>query len=102
MPFSLAELRFRAADFARTHADWHDEKSQSQTFRADFLDVFVPHARRRARFEHRVKKADGAQGFIDVFWPGTLLVEQKSRGRNLDAAFEQARSYLPGLQVQMP
>lgn len=57
----------------------------------------MPHARRRAQFEYRVKKADGAQGFIDVFWPGTLLVEQKSRGRNLDAAHQQARDYLPGL-----
>ncbi|WP_226163833.1 class I SAM-dependent DNA methyltransferase [Hymenobacter terricola] len=97
MPFSLAELRHRAADFARQHADTHDEKSQSQDFWRDFLDVFTPQARRRARFEVRVKKQDGAQGYIDVFWPGTLLVEQKSKGRNLDDAYQQALDYLPNL-----
>ena len=42
MPFSLAELRHHAADFARQHADTHDEKSQCQDFWRDFLDVFTP------------------------------------------------------------
>ncbi len=42
MPFSLAELRHRAAAFARAHAATHDEKSQSQDFWRDFLDVFTP------------------------------------------------------------
>lgn len=97
MPFSLAELRHRAADFARQHADDHDEKSQAQEFLRDFFDVFTPQGRRRARFEVRVKKPDGAQGYIDALWPGTLLVEQKSRGRDLDAAHQQALDYLPNL-----
>ena len=97
MPFSLAELRHRAADFARLHADDHDEKSQAQDFLRDLFDVFTPQGRRRARFEQRVKKADGAQGYIDALWPGTLLVEMKSRGRDLDAAYQQALDYLPNL-----
>ncbi|NVO84036.1 class I SAM-dependent DNA methyltransferase, partial [Hymenobacter terrestris] len=97
MPFSLAELRHRAADFARLHADDHDEKSQAQDFLRDLFDVFTPQGRRRARFEQRVKKSDGAQGYIDALWPGTLLVEMKSRGRDLDAAYQQALDYLPNL-----
>lgn len=97
MPFSLAELRHRTAAFAREHADFHDEKAQAQTFWGDLLDAFTPQGRRRARFEQRVKKPDGSQGYIDVFWPGTLLVEQKSRGRDLDAAYQQALDYLPRL-----
>lgn len=97
MPFSLAELRHRAADFARLHAADHDEKSQAQTFLRDLFDVFTPQGHRRARFEHRVKKPGGAQGFIDALWPGTLLVEMKSRGRNLDEAYQQALDYLPNL-----
>ncbi len=36
-------------------------------------------------------------GFVDLFWPGMLLVEQKSRGKNLDAALTQALSYFPGI-----
>ncbi|WP_251047013.1 class I SAM-dependent DNA methyltransferase [Hymenobacter sp. ISL-91] len=103
MPFSLAELRHRAADFARLHADDHDEKSQAQDFLRDLFDVFTPQGRRRARFEQRVKKADGSQGYIDALWPGTLLVEMKSRGRDLDAAYQQALDYLPNLpQAALP
>jgi len=97
MPFSLAELRHRTAAFARAHADDHDEKSQAQTFWGDLFDTLTPQGRRRARFEHRIKKQDDKQGYIDVFWPGTLLVEHKSRGRDLDAAYEQALAYLPNL-----
>ncbi len=103
MPFSLAELRHRAADFVRQHADDYDEKSQAQTFLRDFFDVFTPQGHRRARFETRVKKPDGSQGYIDALWPGTLLVEMKSRDRDLDAAHQQALDYLPRLpQAHLP
>jgi hypothetical protein len=103
MPFSLAELRHRAADFARQHALDHDEKSQAQTFLRDFFDVFTPQGHRRAQFESRVKKPDGSQGYIDALWPGTLLVEMKSKGRDLDAAHQQALDYLPRLaQAHLP
>ncbi|NML65296.1 class I SAM-dependent DNA methyltransferase [Hymenobacter sp. RP-2-7] len=97
MPFSLAELRHRAADFGRQHAATHDEKSDDQNFVRDLLDVFTPQGRRRAQFQVRVKKPDGSQGYIDALWPGTLLVEMKSRGRDLEAAYQQALTYLPGL-----
>jgi len=47
-----------------------------------------------ATFEHAFKKLAGAKartdGFVDLFWPGMLLVEQKSRGKNLDHALTQA------------
>ncbi len=104
MPYSLAELRHRAADFVRQHAADHDEKSQAQDFLRDFFDVFTPAGRRRARFEVRVKKPDGAQGYIDALWPGTLLVEMKTRAPTpaaaalvLDKAHQQALEYLPNL-----
>ncbi len=97
MPFSLAELRHRTAAFAREHADFSDEKSQAQTFWGNLLDALTPQGRRRARFEHRIKKQDGSQGYVDVFWPGTLLVEHKSAGRDLEAAYQQALEYLPNL-----
>ena len=34
-----------------------------------------------AQYESRAKKADGGAGFIDVFWPGMLIAEQKSLGK---------------------
>ena len=45
-----------------------------------------------------MKKLSGNQGFIDLFWKGTLFVEHKSKGRSLDKAFEQAIDYFPGLK----
>lgn len=107
MPFSLAELRHRAADFVRQHTASHDEKSEAQTFLRDLFDVFTPQGRRRAHFEVRVKKPGGEQGFIDGLWPGTLLVEMKTRAATpaaaeaeLDKAHAQALDYLPNLPAQ--
>ncbi|WP_420844127.1 type IIL restriction-modification enzyme MmeI [Hymenobacter busanensis] len=45
-----------------------------------------------------MKKLSGKQGFIDLFWKGTLLVAHKSRGKDLDRAYQQAIDYFPGLQ----
>lgn len=39
-----------------------------------------------------------APGFIDLFWKGTLLVEQKSAGRDLTKAKQQALDYFPGIK----
>ncbi len=50
-----------------------------------------------ATFELNVKKLNGAQGYVDLFWPGVLLVEHKSRGENLDKALGQAEGYLHNL-----
>ena len=46
----------------------------------------------------RVKKIDGKDGYIDLLWKGILLVEQKSRGKDLDRAYQQAKDYFPGIQ----
>ena len=35
---------------------------------------------------------------IDLFWPGVLMVEQKSVGRDLAAARDQAGTYFDALQ----
>ena len=42
-------------------------------------------------------KTARVDGFVDLFWPGMLLVEQKSRGKNLDTALTPALSYFPGI-----
>ena len=53
--------------------------------------------RRVVSFEKNVHKLGNKAGRIDVFWPGTLLIEQKSRGKDLDAAFTQGNDYFHGL-----
>ena len=40
-----------------------------------------------------MRKLDNSSGFIDLFWPGVLLIEQKSSGRNLTDAYKQAGDY---------
>ena len=32
-----------------------------------------------ARYEEHVRKLDNRFGFIDLFWPSVLIVEQKKR-----------------------
>jgi hypothetical protein len=56
-----------------------------------------PARRDVARYEEHVKRLDNRAGFIDLFWPGTLIVEQKSAGRDLTAAADQAGTYFDAL-----
>lgn len=95
---SLNEIRSRADAFAHEFAKETDEKGEAAPFWEEFFQVFGVSRRRVASFEYRVKKADGAQGFIDVFWPGVLLAEHKTQGRDLDKAYQQALTYLDGLK----
>jgi hypothetical protein len=95
---SLNEIRRRATAFAHEFANVTDEKGEATSFWEEFFQVFGVSRRRVASFEYRVKKHDGAQGYIDVFWPGVLLAEHKAAGRDLDKAYEQALGYLDGLK----
>ena len=51
-----------------------------------------------ASFEEPVKRLGKDRGFIDLFWKSVLLVEQKSVGRDLIRAKQQALDYFPGLK----
>ena len=53
-----------------------------------------------ASFEEPVKKLGHGRGSIDLLWKGTLLVEHKSKGKNLTKAYEQALDYFPGIGEQ--
>ena len=97
MRLSWNEIRARAARFA---AEWRDaayEKGETQSFYNDFFDIFGVKRRSVARYEEHVQKLDYRSGFIDLFWPGVLLVEQKSAGRDLAKAYEQAGEYFDAL-----
>jgi hypothetical protein len=60
--------------------------------------VFGISRRRVGSFELPIKKADNKQGFIDLLWKGMILVEHKSRGKDLDKATQQAKDYFPNLK----
>lgn len=97
MPLSWNEIKDRALRFSREWADEASEDAEAQTFLNGFFDVFGVSRRRVANFERKVKKIDGRDGYIDLLWKGVLLVEQKSRGKDLDRAHSQARDYFHGL-----
>ena len=97
MRLSWNEIRIRAAQFAQ---DWKDagyEKGETQSFYNEFFDIFDVKRRTVARYEEHVRRLDNSRGFIDLFWPGVLLVEQKSAGVNLAAARKQAGTYFDAL-----
>ena len=73
------------------------ENAEKQTFWNEFFEVFGVRRRVVASFEEPVKKISGDYGFIDLFWPGTLLVEHKSRGKDLGKAESQAFQYIQDL-----
>ncbi|MYK06199.1 MAG: class I SAM-dependent DNA methyltransferase, partial [Synechococcus sp. SB0670_bin_20] len=97
MRLSWNEVRARAAAFAEAWQDAAYEKGETQSFYNDFFQVFGVQRRTVARYEAHVAKLDNRSGFIDLFWPGVLLVEQKSAGRDLGAAYEQAGEYFDAL-----
>ncbi len=97
MRLSWNEVRARAAEFAD---DWRDagyEKGETQSFYNAFFRVFGVQRRSVARYEAHVAKLDNRSGFIDLFWPGVLIVEQKSVGRDLTTAYAQAGEYFDAL-----
>ena len=97
MRLSWNEIRTRAAGFAREWADAAYEKGKTQSFYNEFFEIFGKRRRDVARYEERVQRLDNTAGYIDLFWPGVLLVEQKSAGRDLTAAREQAGTYFDAL-----
>ena len=97
MRLSWNEVRLRAAAFAREWQDAAYEKGETQSFYNAFFEVFGKKRSSVARFEELVTKLDNRKGFIDLFWPGVLIVEQKSEGRDLAKAYEQAGEYFDAL-----
>ena len=98
MPLSWNEIKSRAARFSHEWKDTHREEADAKPFLLDFLKIFDISEKRYYNFEHRVKKIDKSSGYIDLLWPGMLLVEMKSRGQDLDKAYQQAIDYCHGLK----
>ena len=97
MRLSWNEIRARAAKFADEWRDAAHEKRETQSFYNEFFGLFDVKRRSVARYEEHVRKLDNTSGFIDLFWPGVLIVEQKSEGRDLTRAKGQAGKYFDAL-----
>lgn len=103
MALSWNEIKDRALHFSKEWADTSNEEADAKPFLHDFFEVFGITRKRVSTFEHKVKKLDESNGYIDLLWKGTILIEMKSRGKNLDKAYQQAIDYTHGLkQHELP
>src|SRR5450830_1897019 len=97
MPLSWNEIKTRALAFSKEWQQESAEDAEAKSFWDSFFNVFGISRKRVASFEEPVKKLGEKFGYIDLFWKGVLIVEQKSRGKSLDKAYSQALDYLPGI-----
>jgi len=103
MTLSWNEIKERAIKFSKEWEGTENEEAEAKPFLVEFFNVFGISRKKFATFEHRVKKLDDKDGYIDLIWKGVILIEMKSRGKNLDKAFQQAKDYTHGLkQHELP
>jgi hypothetical protein len=95
---SLNEIRARLTQFAERWKDARNEDAEAKSFWDDLFECFGTPRRQVARFEPTIVKLDGNKGFIDLLWKGRLIVEHKSRGKDLAVAKEQAEDYVERLK----
>ena len=86
MRLSWNEIRARAARFADEWRGAHDEIRETKSFYNAFFRIFEVRRRSAARYEEHLRRLDNSSGFIDLFWPGVLIVEQKNARRDLASA----------------
>lgn len=97
MPLSWNEIKSKALNFVKEWENEENEDAEAKSFWDDFFRVFGVQRRRLASFEYHVKKLNNKDGFVDLFWPGTLIVEHKSKGKSLDKAHGQVLDYFHGI-----
>lgn len=76
---AITDIRNRAAAFTERWKDETSEDAEAKTFWDNFLEVFGVNRKRVAVFEKQVIKAGAKAGYIDLFWPGLLIVGHKTR-----------------------
>jgi len=106
MSISWNEIKTRAANFI---LEWKDkapnarEEADAQTFENEFFHIFGVERSKVAIFEQRVKVSQEADGYIDLFWKGHIIIEMKSPGKDMERAYRQAKDYANALKgAEMP
>jgi type I restriction-modification system DNA methylase subunit len=103
MPLNWNEIKHRAVEFSHEWEGAFSEDADAKPFLVAFFNVFGLNQRKVATFEHKVKKLDNGDGYIDMLWKGQILIEMKSKGKDLGKAYGQAKGYLHGLkQIEIP
>ncbi len=69
------------------------ERGQSQNFWTQIFNAYGVSGQTQLKaFEHRLKN-EKSQKYVDVFIPKVVIIEQKSKGKNLDEAYQQVSGY---------
>lgn len=98
MALSWNEIKDRAIKFIKEWVDTTNEEADTKPFWVEFFNVFGITSKRVSTFEHRVKKLDDKDGYIDLHWKGTILIVMKSWDKNQYNAYDQAIGYTHGLK----
>ena len=98
MALSWNEIKDRALKFSKEWENETSEEAEAKSFLESFFDVFGINRKRVGSFEHKVKKLNDKDGYIDLLWKGIILIEMKSKGKDLNKAFIQAKDYIHGLK----
>ena len=100
----LKTLHDRADKFSKEFENAKYEMGEAQNFMRGLCEVYGINSTRTLLFEERVAKdveVDGVKGGInriDGLFPSLLLVEMKSKGKNLEKAYVQAKGYIEKLE----
>lgn len=99
---SWDEMQARAKKFKKkwTKAEGNEE-ALAQSFQREMLGVFgINDPLSVGAFEHRVNLDDGHNGYIDYFYPSKIAIEMKSKGKDLNKAYEQLKNYVVHLEKE--
>ena len=83
MPLSWNEIKHRTIAFSKEWQHETREDAEAKSFWDAFFHVFGVPRRTVASYEEPVKKLSGDWAFIDLLWPGTMLAEHTSAGKDL-------------------
>ena len=104
--FSWIDIEDSATWFSKKWAETKGkERQQAQTFIREFLAIFgiTDPFENNGEFEHKCPKDIGDDGYIDYFLPSKLIVEMKTKGKDLTKAYAQLKDYVIHLpSEQMP
>jgi len=93
MRLAMAEVKKRLQQFVKDFKAASNEQQQAGIFWTRFYECYGIRAETATIYEQQVQKLGGGRGRIDSFIPGLLIVEHKSKGKDLEAAYGQASDY---------
>ena len=100
MKLTWDDIKGNAVAFSKRWKDGWDEKSEAQSFVRDFLAVFgVNDPAAVGRFEERALRESG-KGFMGYFWAKQIAIEMKTKGKDINKAYEQLKDYIIHLPAE--